>query len=75
MCLTMCEYGTVYICISTYNVTMPIIYNAISLHKHCGPENNLWRRFCATIVGIGVTAAVVATVLLVVGSVLSTQSG
>ena len=53
---------------------MSKIYNGISLYKHRGPEDNL-KRCCVTVAGIGVTAAVVATVLLVVGSVLSTQNG
>ena len=53
---------------------MPTIYNAISAHKHYSSEDN-WKRCCVTVARIGVTAAVVATVLLIVGSVLSIQNG
>lgn len=43
-----------------------MMYNAISLYKHLDVK-----RFIGTVVGIAVTAAI----LLVVGSILSTQNG
>ena len=65
------------VCVSLYNVTMPMIYNAISLYN-CLERGNLWNLYSLAIV-IGVIAAVIgavtATVLLVVGIVLSRPNG
>ena len=51
------------------NATTAIIYNAITFYKYLDDK---WARFCGC---IAVTVAVTATVLLVVGSVLSTLNG
>ena len=58
---------------------MLLIYIAISFYKHIDEDDEDWRRYyvrlCVTNTVIGVIAAVTAAVLLVVGSVLSTQNG
>ena len=61
---------------------MLLIYIAISFYKYIGEvvdDDEDWRRYyvrqCVTITVIEVIAAVTAAVLLVVGSVLSTQNG
>ena len=40
-----------------------------------GDKDNFWTRCSGTVAVVGVIAAVTAAVLLVVGSVLSTQNG
>ena len=66
MCLPTHEYS-----ISIQNAT--ILY-AISLHKGSKDNCNL-KRFFAAVIGLEVLAAVTATALLIVRSLLSTQNG
>ena len=40
-----------------------------------GDKDNFWRRYCGTVAVVGVTVAVTAAVVVIVGSVLSTQNG
>ena len=67
----------VWYCISIYNATsMPMIWHCNAISSCKGSMDNCnWKRLLVTVVGIGVVAAVTATVILIVRSALSTQNG